>query len=356
MPSRGGATSTGTATTHRRRWGATSTTSSTRPSPSTCSGSPSSIGGQQSVVADRVVAALCTLGAAFVLGLWLARTAGRWVGLGAAALVALLPMSVAGLPFRFGRYGYLDPVAELFAVTAVVLSWVWFRRYGRGGWWWALATGASVGLAAASKENGFLGVVGPVLAGLALAVRDRRAVLQRLLQTLTAVLTACLVFAMTYLGLGHPVEAFRFMRRFQHLHSELGHSVEVAGRVTQHPPWWAFLWFVQHGIGVLVSVACVAAALAAIVLRRDRLVVWCLDCTGRPAGVSHGDRAGGARLLLGHVDAAVPRAGCVGGRRAPRGTAASGVAAAYEGSSDGRSACCALRSWRLHPCTTSTGR
>jgi hypothetical protein len=107
-------------------------------------------------------------------------------------------------------------------------------------------------------------------------------VLQRLLQTLTAVLTACIVFAVTYLGLGHPVEAFRFMRRFQHLHSELGHSVEVAGRVTQHPPWWAFLWFVQHGIGVLVSVVCVAAALAAIALRRDRLVVWCVAALAGP--------------------------------------------------------------------------
>jgi len=240
------------------------------------------IAGHQSVVADRVVAALCTLGTALVLGLWLGKTAGRWVGLGAAALVALLPMSVPGLPFRFGRYGYLDPVAELFAVSAVALAWVWFRRHGRAGWWWALATGASVGLAAASKENGFLGAVGPVLAGLALAVRDRRDVVRRLLQSVAAVLTACLVFAVTYLGLGHPVEAFQFMRRFQHLHASLGHSVEFAGRVTQHPPWWAFLWFVQHGIGALVTVACLLCVLAAIVLRRDRLVVWCLAALAGP--------------------------------------------------------------------------
>ena len=191
-------------------------------------------------------------------------------------------MSVAGLPFRFGRYGYLDPVAELFAVSAVALSWVWFRRHGRVGWWWAIATGASVGLAAASKENGFLGAVGPVVAGLALAVRDRRAVVQRLLQSVAAVLTACLVFAVTYLGLGHPIEAFRFMRDFQHLHTSLGHTVEFAGRVTQHPPWWAFLWFVQHGIGAAGHHRLPDLCLAAIVLRRDRLVVWCLAALAGP--------------------------------------------------------------------------
>ena len=166
------------------------------------------IAGHQSVVADRVVAALCTLGTALVLGLWLGKAAvagsgsapQRWSHCCRCRCRAAVPLRPVRVPRpRRGAVRRDGGGAVLGVVQAL-----W-----RAGWWWALATGASVGLAAASKENGFLGAVGPVLAGLALAVRDRRAVLQRLLQTVTAVLTACLVFAVTYLGLGHPVEAFR---------------------------------------------------------------------------------------------------------------------------------------------------
>lgn len=234
--------------------------------------------GHPSVTADRVVAALCTLATAGVLGAWIGRAAGRWIGLAAAALVLTLPMSVPGLPFRFGRYGYLDPVAELFMVAALALSWTWFRRDGRTGWWFAIATGAAIGLASGSKANGFLGTVGPVVLGVALSAREPRVLVRRVLQAGLAAITACAVFFGSYVGLGHPWADIRYMTHFQHVHSVLGHRVLVAGQVYEHPPGWAFLWFAAQGLGLLVSVVCVVCALAAVLLRRDRLVLWC--CAG----------------------------------------------------------------------------
>lgn len=242
------------------------------------------IAGHPSVVADRVVAASCTLATAVVLGLWIGHVAGRWVGLGAALLVAVLPMSVpvANVVFRFGRYGFLDPVAELFAVSSVALAWMWFHRAGRAGWWFALATGAATGLAAAAKENGFLGVVGPIIAGLALVLWKRRDMVVRLLQTAVAVLAAGLVFFVSYLPVANPFTATAFLLRSQRQHSTIGHAVSFAGRTSNHPPAWAYLWFVQHGIGKTTAVAAVICVVAAIVLRRDRLVLWCVAALVAP--------------------------------------------------------------------------
>ncbi len=240
------------------------------------------VAGHPSVTADRFVAAMCTLGTAVVLGVWLGRVAGRWIGLGAATLVAVLPMSAQGLPFRFGRYGFLDPVAELFAVASVALSWVWFRRDGRAAWAFAVATGVCVGLATASKENGFLGAVGPVVVGLVVSARRWQTAVERLLQAVAALAASCIVFVISYVGLGHPSDDIRFMLRYQREHANLGHLVEFAGRVAVHPPWWAFLWFVQHGIGAVVCLVCVVCVVAALALRRDRLVSWCVAALAGP--------------------------------------------------------------------------
>ncbi len=240
------------------------------------------VAGHPSVVAARIVAALCTLATAIVLGFWLGRVAGRWTGLGAAAMVAVLPMSVPGLPFRFGRYAYLDPVAELFAVASVVLAWEWFQRHGRAGWWFATATGAGVGLAAASKETGFLGAVGPVLAGLIISAYQRRALIARLCQGGVAIAVCGVVFATSFVGLANPVDGARFIVRLQRAHAAAGHQVRFAGRVSDHPPGWAFLWFAQHGIGTVVTVFCLVCVAAAIWLRRDRLVLWCVAALTGP--------------------------------------------------------------------------
>jgi 4-amino-4-deoxy-L-arabinose transferase-like glycosyltransferase len=231
--------------------------------------------GHPSIPADRLVAAGCTLLTALVVGVWVGRTVERWSGLLAAMLVAVLPMRVPDVDFRFGSYGMLDPVAEMFMTLSVVCAWLWFRRRGRASWAWAVATGVSVGLAAASKENGFLAAPGVVLLGLLLALRSRQ-LLRRIAQTVVAVTLSALAFAACYLPLGHPVAALRFMLTFQWHHSRTGHFVDVAGALTAHPPWWTFLWFAAHGLGWVVGVASVAACVAAVVLRHDRLVAWCL--------------------------------------------------------------------------------
>jgi 4-amino-4-deoxy-L-arabinose transferase-like glycosyltransferase len=238
--------------------------------------------GHPSVVAARVVAALCTLGTAVLLGVWLGRAAGRWVGLGAAAMLAVLPMSIPQLPFRFGRYAYLDAVAGLFALASVALAWEWFRRAGRAGWWFAVGTGVGVGLATASKESGFLGAVGPILVGLIISARAWRDLVVRLCQAGVAGVVTCAVFASTLLGLGDPLDMARFIVRYQHEHATLGHRVEFAGRVSFHPPAWAFLWFVQHGLGGVVTVFCLICVAAAVGLRRDRLVLWCVAALAGP--------------------------------------------------------------------------
>lgn len=238
--------------------------------------------GHQSVVVDRVVAALCTVATAAVLGIWLGHVAGRWVGLGAATLVAVLPMSVPGLPFRFGRYGYLDPVAELFAVASVALAWTWFRRRGTAAWRFAIATGVCIGLAAACKETGFLGAVGPVAVGSFLIRRSWRVVAGRLVQVVAAAGASFAVFVLSYVGLGDPWSIIGFGLRSERRHADTGHRVEFAGRVSSHPPAWAFLWFAQHGIGAVVTVLCCVCVLAAVLLRRDRLVLWCVAALVAP--------------------------------------------------------------------------
>ena len=178
-----------------------------------------------------------------MLGVWLGRAAGKWTGLLAAAFITLLPTELAGSEYRFGRYAMLDPIAELFATAAVAAGWYWFRLGGRRGWYWAGAAGVLAGLAASAKENGFLGLVGAVLLGLALAVHDRRLLVTRLLQAAAAGSAAMLTFGALYLPLGNPRPLIEFLVKHQLRNSDTGHAIGFAGRVTTKPPWWANLWF-----------------------------------------------------------------------------------------------------------------
>ncbi|MFC4908315.1 ArnT family glycosyltransferase [Actinomadura gamaensis] len=244
------------------------------------------IAGHPSLPASRSVAALCTLATGAVLGCWIGRVAGKWTGLLAGALITLVPTHVPGVDYRFGRYAMLDPVAELFATGAVAAGWFWFQRRGRRGWQWAVATGVLTGLAAGAKENGFLGVIGPVLLGLVLVLRDRRELATRLAQTGAASVLAASTFVALYLPLGDPLPRIRFMLEFQWKHAEGGHLVGFAGRVTAHPPWWTNLWFAGHGLRPVVVGVLVVGWGAAVALRRDRLVGWCAAALVAP-GVFH---------------------------------------------------------------------
>lgn len=278
------------------------------------------------LTASRCVSAAATVLAAVVAGVWLARAAGRWPGLLAAGLLAVLPQPAGGSDGRFGRFAMLDPLATLFMVLSVVLAWEWFRQgsrqgsrsrqpsrqsprrwsrqpsrqwsrlgsrqsqlqssrhSGRRAWVLAVATGGAVALAAGAKENGWLGAVGPVVLILVSAARSRRGsvIRARLAQTAAAVVVAVAGFAALYLPISDPISAIRYLVGFQTTHSSDGHLVGFAGRVTSRPPWWANLWFAGHGYGSVLSGFIVVAALCAVVLRRDLLVGWCAASLAAP--------------------------------------------------------------------------
>ncbi len=238
--------------------------------------------GRPDLDAARAVSACCTVGTALVLGLWLGIAVNRWAGLLAASMLALMPMSVAPQVTRFGRAAMLDPVAEFFMVGSLALGWYWFRHTGWRAWALALAAGIGTGLASASKENGFLGLVVPVGVGLVWSLRPVTALLVRLLQALGAVVAAAGTFVCCYLPFGDPVGRIGYLYRFQSQHSRNGHLIGFDGRLSTHPPWWANLWFAGHGVGSPLGWTIALTMLAAAGLRRDRLVCWLLAALAGP--------------------------------------------------------------------------
>jgi 4-amino-4-deoxy-L-arabinose transferase-like glycosyltransferase len=88
--------------------------------------------------------------------------------------MVLLPEEVLGATVRFGRYGFLDPVAELFVVAYLFLLWQWFTSTRQRAWLLAAASGVAIGCAAASKENGALAAVRSIVAVNRAAGRLRR--------------------------------------------------------------------------------------------------------------------------------------------------------------------------------------
>lgn len=241
------------------------------------------VAGHQSVTADRVVTAIATVLAGVVVALWVSRMAGRWTGLLAGALVVLLPEAVEGSAgLRFARFGMLDPVAELFFVVYLWLIWEWWASGRRRAWLFAAASGIAVGCATASKENGFVGAVVPILVCLLTAWREPRLLLRRLGQAAIAMLASLGAFAAMYAPFSSPLKRIIYMVEFQAIHSNDGHLVGLAGHATWHPPWWANLWFAGHGMGSAVTVFVLAFASLACVLRHDRAVVFCLAALAGP--------------------------------------------------------------------------
>jgi hypothetical protein len=235
------------------------------------------VAGHESVTADRTVAAMATLLTGVILVVWIGRVAGRWTGLLAGAFVVLLPEAVQGSGgLRFGRFGLLDPLAELFVVIYLLLMWEWFRSGRRRAWLFAAASGVAIGCATASKENGFLAAVVPILIWLLTAWRRPRILAGRLGQAALAVAAGGAIFVVTYLPFSTPFLRILYLIDFQRIHSNDGHLIGLAGRVTWHPPWWANLWFAGHGMGAAVTVIVVVFAALACALRRDRLVGFCI--------------------------------------------------------------------------------
>jgi dolichyl-phosphate-mannose--protein O-mannosyl transferase len=240
------------------------------------------VAGHPSVTADRVVAATATILTGAVLAIWIGRAAGRWTGLLAGSMAVLLPETTEDTVLRFGRYGFLDPVAGLFVVVYLLLLWEWFTSTRRRAWLFAAASGVGIGCAAASKENGFLAAVLPVLVVILAARREPRLLRQRLGQAALALVTCLGAFLLTYTPFTSPLQRIMYLIRFQIVHSGTGQLVGFAGQVSRHPPWWATLWFAGHGLGAAVTVFVLCFAAIACALRRDRLVVFCLAALTGP--------------------------------------------------------------------------
>ena len=235
------------------------------------------------LAASRCVSALATVLVGVAVAVWVARVVDPWTGLLAGGLLTLLPEPAVGTAGRYNRFAEFDSTASMFMVFSVVLAWEWGRRYGRASWAYAALTGVAVGLASGAKENGFLGAVGPVALILVLAVASRsRLILVRLGQTVMAIALALVVFVALYLPIGNPVTSIRYLLAFQSAQDSAGHLVGFAGRVSLFPPWWANLWYAGHNYGSTLTGFLVAAALCAVVLRRDLLVGWCVAALVAP--------------------------------------------------------------------------
>lgn len=236
------------------------------------------------LTASRAVSALATVLAGAVVAVWIGRPAGRWTGLLAGALLTVLPEPASGSLGRFDRFAMLDPVASFFMVLSVALAWEWARRTGRSSWVFATLTGVAVGCAAGSKENGFLGAVGPVLLVVvsAIVTRRRREIVVRSVQAIGAVAVSLATFVALYLPFGRPLDCIRYLIDFQSAQSGAGHLIGFAGRVSATPPWWANFWFAGHDYGSVLSGFLVLGVLCALALRRDRVTWWCLAALAAP--------------------------------------------------------------------------
>lgn len=232
--------------------------------------------GAPSLPAARAVSAACTVAAAVAVAWWLGLTVNRWLGLLAGSMLALIPMSVYPQVTRLGRAAMLEPVAGFFMVISIVIGWYWFRTASTRSWLLAAAAGMAVGLGSASKVNVCLGLVGPVVLGIATSLPSVKMFGIRLAQTLVAVLLAVATFLACYAPLGDSHRRIQYMIDFQSQHAHDRHPVALAGRLMIRPEWWANLWFAGQGIGTALSWAVPLTALAAVVLRRDRLVAWCV--------------------------------------------------------------------------------
>ncbi len=239
--------------------------------------------GHPSVVAARVVATSCTFITGVVLMLWLRRTVGVLAGAVAGAVFVLVPTPIEPHVTSFGRSAMLEPVAVLFAVASVVAAWHWLASSrGHRCWRWAAVTGASVGLAAASKENGFLPAVGPIAVGIWLGMRTGRPRSTLAMQLLLSIAAALLTFIACYLPFGKPFVRVGFLVKFQLDQRTQGHLVGFAGQVSARPPWWTNAWFMWHSLGSTVVLAVGALCMVAVTVRRDRLVAWLVASAAAP--------------------------------------------------------------------------
>lgn len=234
--------------------------------------------GHPSVTAARAVAAVCVIATSMLIAWWVGRVVGPWVGLVAGGTLALIPMPIYTVTTRFGRAAELDNVAQFFMVAGLVAGWHWSRASGRRAWDLAVVTGLMVGLATASKENGCLGMVGPILLMFAWSRTSWSRLGRWLAQAVIFAASAVASFSLCYLPFGDIVGRIHYMVTFQSDHSVRGHLIGFAGTVDIHPPWWTNFWFAGHSLGATLSIVLSATALLAVLVRRGPLTAW-LACS-----------------------------------------------------------------------------
>lgn len=230
--------------------------------------------GHPSLIAARAVDSTCVIATSVLLAWWLGRLVNRWTGLLAGATLALIPMPIYLDATRFGRAAELDTVAQLFMLASLVTGWFWSHSSGRRAWAYAAGAGLFVGLAAASKENGLLGMAGPLLLAFFWSRTGWSRLGTWLAQLLLSGAIAAGVFVACYLPFDDLPGRIRYLLRFQTEHSANGHLVGFAGRVAIHPPWWTNFWFAQHSLGLSLSIVLSATAAVALLARRGPLVGW----------------------------------------------------------------------------------
>ena len=213
--------------------------------------------------AGRIAVACAVFLTGVIIWLWTRMEIG-WVGATVAAgFWLLLPRGVIGSGLKIDRFALLDPFAVFFLVAAMAAGWVWYRKSQS---LWLVLAAVSMGLAVTSKVS--VAVCLPVFLVVAIA---RRSWKQFFTSALIFVPTFTAVVVLVYLPIGIR-SSIGYMLAYQSEHNAAGHLVDVAGIITNFPPWWANLWYTIQGVGPVVAALVLLAALAAL-LSPNRLFV-----------------------------------------------------------------------------------
>jgi len=216
---------------------------------------------EQAGMEDFVVGGRIVTAAFGVLTIFLVYRAGKRIGpvqaLAAAALMSVMPNHV-----RESHYILTDVPTTFFVTLALVLS---YRAYERGTATEFMFAGAAAGLAAASKYNGGLSVIMPVLAAYLLPES-----LGRRMRLAGTVVVSCIVLflvASPYTLLDLP----GFLNSFGQLAASLG--VRGEGAESGAVVYLKHLRLNMGTPGVLLALAGLAIAVS-----RSRRVDWRLHC------------------------------------------------------------------------------
>jgi 4-amino-4-deoxy-L-arabinose transferase-like glycosyltransferase len=215
----------------------------------------------------RLPLATAVLTTGIILFAFAKRVAGYWTGILASALWFCSPVIL-----NYGRNVYLDVFVACFSILALYLGWRWAESRS---WRFAAFAGIALGLATASKSVGILFLPAVLLVGL-LKIADSRLLLFQSL--LIWVVTATTALA-TYIPLGlRAPSVIQHMFEAQRQHNAVGHSpipIEVAGIITNFPPWWAHLWWQWEMYDTLPTIS-LAVAVAIALLRHRPLDLYLL--------------------------------------------------------------------------------